>query len=73
LDTIFLASTILLWVVVLFNLFLTLALIRRVNAQPAKTTPHRLLSFEAGTPAPPFSERLDLFCELSENNSRRVR
>jgi peroxiredoxin len=54
LETIFLVSSLLLWLVVLFNLLLTLALIRRVNARPSTTAPHRLVSLAIGTSAPPF-------------------
>ena len=52
-ETALVVSSILLWVVVLCNLVLTLALVRRLNATPR----HKSLSLEmpkAGQPAPDF-------------------
>jgi peroxiredoxin len=50
-------NLILLWVVVLFNLLLTLALIRRINPEglSATTSPYQPIGLEPGEMAPPFS------------------
>ena len=46
---------IVLWIVVLFNLMLTLALVRRVNGSGAATAGVELGGLSAGQPAPDFS------------------
>lgn len=55
----FVISSVLLWVVVLFNLLLTLALIKRVNAQPRNQAPEEPEvpgdALPKGTEAPDFS------------------
>jgi methylamine dehydrogenase accessory protein MauD len=55
----FVISSVLLWVVVLFNLLLTLALIKRVNAQPRNQAPEEPEvprdAVPKGTEAPNFS------------------
>lgn len=53
-DTFLLVSSILLWIVVLLNLFLTLALVRRINAAPG-SLPDVENGLPTGTPAPDFS------------------
>jgi peroxiredoxin len=48
-------STVLLWIVLLFNLVLTLALVRKVNAGGARGQAPQVDTLKPGTPAPDFS------------------
>jgi len=53
LESILIISSIVLWIVVLFNIFLTLALVRRLNS-PEQYPRHMPETLEIGTDAPDF-------------------
>jgi len=54
-EPILVVSSILLWVALLFNLLLTLALVRRVNRLPGMLDLDNIPTLEVGTPAPDFA------------------
>lgn len=56
-ETVLIVSSILLWIVVLFNLVLTLALVRRANTASHHNSPS-LDMLKAGQPAPDFTAQI---------------